>query len=136
MTSVVIESGNGTVNKVGLEIPPIQKKQLTVRLIGDSPLITHAWAPKAIKEMLDRQTGEARQKKAPKNPEQDYYDSMYRLEGGGYGFPAVAFKSSAVTAAPGMTSRLWSADGSAARPNSRATAEIWRASSTSPVLSP
>jgi hypothetical protein len=40
----------------------------------------------------------ARQAKEAKDPERDYLDSLYAHPDGGYGFPAVAFKSAAVDA--------------------------------------
>lgn len=40
----------------------------------------------------------AKQAKEAKSPEQDFAASLYPLESGGYGFPAVAFKSCAVDA--------------------------------------
>lgn len=82
-----------------VEIPKIDVKRLKVRVVGDSPLITHRWSEKAKKEMLDKQMGKAKSgKKPPKNPEQDYLDSLYPHPEGGYGFPCVAFKAAAVSA--------------------------------------
>lgn len=53
----------------------------------------HAWSEKAKRQMLDKQMKKAQSAKEAKSPEQDYHDSLYHLEGGGYGFPAVAFKA-------------------------------------------
>ena len=81
------------------EIPPINIDTATIQLIGDSPLICHAWSDKAKKQMLDKQMKKATQAKAAKDPEQEYRDSLYpMLDGKGYGFPAVAFKAAAVDA--------------------------------------
>lgn len=80
-------------------IPPISVRRLELKLVGDSPLIVHKWSEKAKKEMLDKQMGKAKSgKKAAKDPEQDYRDSLYLHPDGGYGFPAVAFKAAAVSA--------------------------------------
>ena len=70
----------------------------TIPIVGLSPLICHAWSAKAIKMMLDKQTKQAKTGREAKDPEQDYRDSLYNLPGGGYGFPASAFKKSAVRA--------------------------------------
>lgn len=86
-------------NTETLEIPPLTVRVVHIKLVGDSPLIVHAWSQKARQEMLDKQMGKPKSKKAPKNPEQDYEDAFYRCEDGRYGFPAVAFKSAAVDAA-------------------------------------
>ena len=71
---------------------------MRVRLIGDAPLICHAWSHKAKEEMLHKQMKKAKQAKAAKDPEQDFRDSLYEHPEGGYGFPAVAFKAAAVDA--------------------------------------
>lgn len=67
-------------------------------LIGDSPLICHAWSFKAKQQMLDKQMKKAAKGKEAKDPAKDYQDSLYIHPDGGYGFPAIAFKCAAVTA--------------------------------------
>jgi hypothetical protein len=81
-----------------ITLPALSLQTFTLRLVGDSPLICHAWSHKAKQAMLDAQMKKARQAKEAKNPEQDYRDSLYAHPDGGYGFPAVAFKSAAVDA--------------------------------------
>lgn len=81
-----------------IEIPPITIKTMIITLVGDSSLIVHKWSEKAKKQMLDKQMGAAVQKKAPKDPEQDFRDSLYHHPDGGYGFPTIAFKAAAVSA--------------------------------------
>ncbi len=81
-----------------IEIPPINVKTMQITLIGDSSLIVHKWSEKAKKAMLDKQRGAAVQKKAPKDPDQDFRDSLYHHPDGGYGFPTIAFKAAAVSA--------------------------------------
>lgn len=82
-----------------LELPPIEIRTMTLQIVGDAPLITHAWSEKAKRQMRDKQGGRAANKKEPKDPQADYEAAMYRLEGGGYGFPSVGFKAAAVAAA-------------------------------------
>ena len=54
---------------VTFELPKIDIKFLTVDIIGDSPLIVHAWSEKAKREMLDAQQGKKTGKKKEfKNP--------------------------------------------------------------------
>ena len=49
-----------------------------IRIVGDSPLIVHAWSEKAKKEMLDAQTGAAKTKKKPcKMPFDDFARALY-----------------------------------------------------------
>ncbi|MGI8765709.1 MAG: hypothetical protein ACR2KM_04225 [Gemmatimonadaceae bacterium] len=81
-----------------IELPPLDVRMLTLSLVGDSPLICNAWSEKAKRQMLSKQMKEAKQGRAAKNPEQDYLESLYPLPDGGYGFPAVGFKSAAVDA--------------------------------------
>jgi hypothetical protein len=83
---------------VRIEIPKIAIVTLPITIIGDSPLISHRWSDKAKQMMLDKQMGKAIAKKAPKDPEQEFRDSLYEHPDGGYGFPSVAFKAAAVSA--------------------------------------
>jgi hypothetical protein len=82
-----------------IAIPPIEIGAYIMRIVGDSPLIVHAWSAKAKKEMLDKQMGKARAKKEPKDPQRDYEDAFYRLPDGSPAFPTIAFKAAAVGAA-------------------------------------
>jgi len=79
-------------------IPAIEIAEMGLALVGDSPLICHAWSDKAKKQMLDKQMKKAKQGKEAKNPEADYKASLYPRPEGGYGFPSVAFKAAAVGA--------------------------------------
>lgn len=79
-------------------IPELRLKGLSVLVVGDSPLIVHAWSQKAKLEMLGKQMKAAKGAKDAKDPWQDFQDSLYKLPDGGYGFPSVAFKAAAVTA--------------------------------------
>ncbi|MCM0758067.1 hypothetical protein M7775_05685 [Sporomusa sphaeroides DSM 2875] len=95
---------------VQVEIPGINIQMFTVKLVGDSPLIVHAWSEKAKREMLDKQMKKAKAGREAKNPFKDYVDSLYWLtdkpenatqediEKAKFGFPAVAFKAAAVDA--------------------------------------
>lgn len=38
-----------------IQVPPIDVRQMSLRIVGDSPLICHAWSEKAKKAMLGRQ---------------------------------------------------------------------------------
>jgi len=84
---------------VGIELPALSLGLMEVTLIGDSPLIVHAWSHKSKQEMLGKQMKKAKGAKEAKDPRADFEASMYRLADGGYGFPSVAFKAAAVTAA-------------------------------------
>jgi hypothetical protein len=100
-----------------LEIRPIEIQKVNIRIVGDTPLIMHAWSEKAKRMMLDAQMGLAKgKKKEPKNPVEDFIRSMYWLtdmpedmteeafneaisNGARFGFPVTAFKQAAISAA-------------------------------------
>lgn len=105
-----------TKKETTIEISRIQYGEIPVRIVGDTPLIMHAWSAKAKREMLEKQIGAtktaAREKK---NPIEDFVSSMYWLtpmpeemtyeavseiiEGAEFGFPVTAFKQAAISAA-------------------------------------
>ena len=100
-----------------VEIKPVQLRNVTLKIVGDTPLIVHAWSEKAKRMMLEAQMGLAKgKKKEVKNPVDDFIQSMYWLtdkpkksteeafmqaikDGARFGFPATAFKQSAISAA-------------------------------------
>lgn len=81
-----------------IELPRLDIGMMEITLIGDTPLIVHAWSKKALGEMLSKQLKKAKAAKEAKDPVADFEASMYRFEDGGYGFPSVGFKNAAVTA--------------------------------------
>ena len=100
-----------------IEIRPIEIKKVKIRIVGDTPLIMHAWSEKAKRMMLEEQMGIAKgKKKEAKNPVDDFIRSMYWLtpmpedgtmesfeeaiaNGAQFGFPVTAFKQAAISAA-------------------------------------
>lgn len=82
-----------------IELPPLRIERVQLMLVGDSPLIVHAWSEKAKRQMLDKQMKKAAQAKAAKDPEADYEACFYRTSDGGYGFPAIGVKAAMVGAA-------------------------------------
>ena len=116
---------------LGVAIPEIKLQTMTLNVIGDSPLIVHAWSEKAKKMILDKQMKKATGAKEAKDPWMDYCESMYWLDGkpkftdsmseeqkmdayinavqngARFGFPVTAFKQAAISAAYRMG---WSKD--------------------------
>lgn len=84
--------------ELGIELPRIDIRLMEVTIIGDSPLIVHAWSEKAKRAMLAKQVKEATGAKEAKDPRADFEASLYRLADGSHGFPSVGFKAAAVTA--------------------------------------
>jgi hypothetical protein len=84
---------------VAIELPPIDLRSMTITLVGDSPLICHAWSEKAKKAMRDKHQKKAKTAKEVRNPEAEFKASLYHMPGGKYGFPAIGLKASAISAA-------------------------------------
>lgn len=81
-----------------IELPPISIQTVKFMLIGDSPLIVHAWSEKAKRQMLDKQMKRATKAKEAKDPEADYEACFYRTETGAYGFPSIGLKAAMISA--------------------------------------
>ena len=108
-----------------VEIKPLDMRTVEVTIVGDTPLIMHAWSEKAKRMMLEAQQGKAKgKKKELRNPVEDFINSMYWLSdkpaepteeayeqaianGAKFGFPVTAFKQAAISAAYRMG---WSKD--------------------------
>lgn len=98
-------------------IKPIEMVSIPIRIVGDTPLITHAWSEKAKRMILEAQQKKSKGKdKDPKDPVEDFIRSLYWLtpmpkkfsmeafyeavdEGAMFGFPVTAFKQAGVSAA-------------------------------------
>lgn len=68
-------------------------------VVGDTPLITHAWAEKSRREMLQKQIGATRGGREKRNPEEDFVSSLYEMGDGTWGFPATGVKKCILSAA-------------------------------------
>lgn len=91
-------------------IPKIDVKIIKIRVVGDSPLVMHAWSEKAKGMMLGKQMKIATPAKEAKDPFQDYCDSMHWMTPkpqkptgadigkAKFGFPVIGFKGAAVDA--------------------------------------
>ena len=65
-----------------ISIKKIQIQRAKIKIVGDSPLIVHAWSEKAKKMMLDAQTKATKTKgKDVRDPYDDFIQSLYWLEG-------------------------------------------------------
>lgn len=107
-----------TVKKTGeiIEIKPVELRDVQLKIVGDSPLITHAWSAKNKRQLLEKEIGATKVKgREPKNPLEDFASSMYWLtpmpdvftqdsmdqalnNGARFGFPTTAIKQSAIAA--------------------------------------
>lgn len=102
-------------------IPALQIKTATLNLVGDSPLISHAWSKKSKLEILQKQQKKATKAKEIRRPAVEFADSLYwltekpNLDGltdeeaqeilsevipkSKFGFPTLAFKAAAIDGA-------------------------------------
>lgn len=68
-------------------------------LVGETPLITHAWSEKAKREMLQKQVKATKPGKEARDPQADFVSSLYEMGDGTYGFPATGIKNCILSAA-------------------------------------
>jgi hypothetical protein len=110
---------------VVINIPALNIKKAKIRIIGDTPLIVHAWSEKAKRQMLEKMMKKATTGREVRDPEKEFVNTLYWLSGkpeeesyegfenalkngAKLGFPSIAFKLSAVTGAhrAGITKNL------------------------------
>ena len=94
-----------------IELPPLNIQTVQFLLVGDSPLIVHAWSEKAKRQMLDKQMKKATKAKEAKNPEADYEACFYRTKTGAYGFPAIGVKAAMISACRFVDMKMTAARG-------------------------
>lgn len=100
-----------------VEIRPLEIKRVKIRIVGDSPLIVHAWSEKAKRMMLEAQMKTTKTKGKPvRDPYDDFIQSLYWLKkkpeestpeafekavknGAKWGFPVGAIKQAGNSAA-------------------------------------
>jgi hypothetical protein len=86
-----------------------------VWIVGDTPIITHAWSEKAKREMLQKQVKATKSGKDARDPQADFVSSLYEMSDGVFGFPATGVKNCILSAAhkdkgiarSGVMSALW-----------------------------
>ena len=59
-----------------IELPPLNIQTIQLMLVGDSPLIVHAWSEKAKRQMLDKQMKKATKAKEAKDPQAFLRDGL------------------------------------------------------------
>lgn len=80
-----------TVGQIFSKEPEIQVTDFWI--VGDTPLIVHAWSEKAKQAMLAKQTKALSAGREERNPEEDFRNSLYEIGDGKYGFPAMGVKN-------------------------------------------
>lgn len=93
-----------------VELVPLAIQTVEVPVIGDSPLIVHAWSEKARRMLLDNHMQKAKKGREAKVPFDDFAQTLYWMDGtpekatpadveaARFGFPCIGFKAAAVDA--------------------------------------
>ena len=69
-----------TTKKETVEIKPIVVQKVPIRIVGDTPLIVHAWSEKAKRQMLEAQQKTTKTKaREIRRPFEDFVNSLYWL---------------------------------------------------------
>lgn len=106
--------------KMAIEIPELKLQSFALKIVGDTPLISHAWNEKAKQMMMDKQLKKASVGRELRRAWVEFADSLYwltdkpNLEGltdeeardvlqevipqSKFGFPVIAFKAAALDA--------------------------------------
>ena len=104
--------------EMAVEIKPVKIIKTKITIIGDSPLIVHAWSEKSKRMMLEAQMKASKAKKAReiRDPFDEFINSMYWLDnkpeestpdayeaalnnGAKFGFPVCGIKQAAISSA-------------------------------------
>lgn len=78
---------------------PTAYKRFSVWIVGDTPLITHAWSEKARREMLQKQVKAVKGGKEVRDPQSDFVNSLYQVGDEAYGFPVTGIKNAILSSA-------------------------------------
>ena len=103
-----------------ITLPELKLQQFTLKIVGDTPLISHAWSTKAKQMILNKQTKTPKEAHEIRRPYVEFADTLYWLtekpnfDGltneqalevlqavipkSKFGFPILAFKSAALDA--------------------------------------
>lgn len=82
-----------------IKLPDIKMRGFRLWVVGDTPLITHAWSEKARLAMLNKQQKQASEGRAVRKPEEDFVNSLYQFDESCFGFPAMAIKKAMLSSA-------------------------------------
>lgn len=84
---------------MAVEIQPLAYRGLSFRIVGVSPLVQHQWAEKALRQMREKHAGKKTKTRDVRDPQEEADAATYKDAKGRPGIPAIAFKSSLITAA-------------------------------------
>jgi len=82
-----------------VELRAIQKRHVSFRIVGISPLIQHQWGEKAKRMMREKHAGKKTKTRDVRDPKKEFEEAAYRNRAGKFCIPAMALKSAIVGAA-------------------------------------
>lgn len=82
-----------------VELKPIQRKTLTFKIVGTSPLIQHKWSDKALKMLRDKGGGRKTKVREARDPQTEADAATYYTADGEHGLPILALKTAIIGAA-------------------------------------
>lgn len=87
--------------KVSVEVVEFSLRQVTIPIVGVTPLIIHAWSEKSMKMIADKQAGKAQSKKHDiRNPDEEWKAARHMDASGKWeGYPAAGFKKAMIRGA-------------------------------------
>ena len=84
---------------MAVEIKPISYQKLSFGIAGVSPLVMHQWADKARRALREKHAGRKTKEREKRDPQAEADAATYKCDDGTPGIPAIAFKSSLISAA-------------------------------------
>jgi hypothetical protein len=82
-----------------IQLRPIAKEHMAVRIRGLTPLVMHQWDEKVRKLIRDKHAGKKTRDRSVRNPEAECDAATYKLADGSPGLPLTAIKSAMLSAA-------------------------------------
>lgn len=83
-----------------VEVVDFAIREVTIPIVGISPLIVHAWSEKSKRMIADKQAGKAKNKKhEPRIAEEEMEQAKHHSPEGWEGFPAAGFKAAMIRGA-------------------------------------
>lgn len=73
-------------------------QRATFWIVGDTPLIVHAWSEKAKREMLAKQVKAVKGGREARDPESDFISSLYEMGPEIFGFPVTGITTAILRA--------------------------------------
>lgn len=84
---------------MAVEIKPVSYQSLSFGIVSVSPLVMHQWTDKARRALREKHAGRKTKEREKRDPQAEADAATYKCEDGTPGIPAIAFKSSLISAA-------------------------------------